>query len=226
MPARKRNKQKAVANPENLVAAPREVLRDLLPGLKEQLQAHEREHGSGASGAFEKLVDVGCSPEWLMVALSTLRLAFEVEGEIHGDSARMDSRRVRSLLERTVWIAREWRREFQSSLGRAILRSAAGREPQPAEAEYLRIPERLLNLAAELKDIHRGSSRQRRPLYDDRLADLTEYVRLATRDYHDPQVSTLVWFATGREYTANALSVWRNQHPGAVARARRRLLEN
>src|SRR5216684_9007422 len=47
----------------------------------------------------------------------------------------------------------------------------------------------------EARTIHRGTQSQRRPLYDDALATLTEYVRHKTSDYQDPEVASLVWWA-------------------------------
>jgi hypothetical protein len=140
----------------------------------------------------------------------------------------MDSRRLRSLTEKTRWVAREWERVFRGPFGKAVLKRAASSDlgGGGAEIEYGRVPQRLLSLATDAKDIHRRSSRNRRPLYDDTFATLTEYVTLRASEYRDSEVSQLVWFATGQRYDENTLRVWRHNHPQALKRAHLRLSQN
>lgn len=201
----------------------------LLRGFEQQLRAHEKQNESQAFAAFGKLVRTHhCEAERLMHIVAALRLAYEADAQVQSDPARLDSRRLRSLMEKTRWVAREWERVFHSPFGKAVLKRAASSDPdgRDAEIEYTRVPQRLLSLAADAKDIHRGSSRNRRPLYDDTLAALTEYVKLKSVEYRDSEVSQLVWFATGQRYDENTLRVWRYGHPQALERARLRLSQN
>jgi len=208
------------------MAARKRTLRDLLLAFREQLRQHAEAHGSEALTALESLVDAGCSVERLMYTVTAIRLAFQFEARVHGDPARMTSRRLRSLTEKTRWVAREWERELQSPFGKVVLEQAASCDPFSKEIEYLQLPQKLLSLAAEAKAIHRGSRRNRRPLYNDNLAALMEYVKLKTTTYHDSEVAELVWFATGQECDENTLRVSRAQHPRTHDRARLRVSEH
>jgi hypothetical protein len=201
----------------------------LLREFKRQLRAHEKQTGSHAFAAFDKLARTHhCESERLMCIVSVLRLAYSADAQVQSDPARMDSRRLRSLTEKTRWVATEWERVFRTPFGKAVLKRAASSDldGHSAEIEYSQVPQRLLSLAADTKDIHRGSSRNRRPLYDDTIATLTQYVKLKTSDYCDSEVSQLVWFATGQRYDENTLRVWRHDHPRALERARLRLSQD
>jgi len=138
----------------------------------------------------------------------------------------MDSKRLRSLVGKTSSVAHQWEQEFQSPFGKEVLRLAAERDLFAGEDEFLNIPQRLLSLAGWAKDVHSGTEHQKRPLYDDALAELCEYVKLKTRRYHDPEVSALVSFATRQaSFCETTLRVWRWEHKDALERARRRLAQ-
>jgi hypothetical protein len=211
MPARKRTKSK-------------HSLKKTLQVFKQQLRAHAEKHGSKALSAFATLVGSGCSSKWLMRLLINLQLAHGFEAQVHGDTARMDSRRLRTIIEKTRWVAREWEEQFQHPFGRAVLQWAARARPHSTKIEYVNLPEKLMLLATAVREIHEGSGRSRRPQYDNALAGLTEYVRLKSNTYHDSEVCALIWFATGQRYEENHLRVFRAEHGRACQRARTRLL--
>lgn len=178
----------------------------------------------------------GCSEERLWGYLMALQMAFQLEGLIHNDPVRKDARWLRSLVDKTSSVAREWEQVFRSSFGEAVLASAVSGYPsadpstdpsagrvKSAREEFTNVPRRLLLLADSAKKIHRGSKHQRRPLYDDNLAELTEYVKSETGNYHDREVSALVAFVIDRRYEAGTLLVWRSQHPDTLEHARLRL---
>jgi hypothetical protein len=136
----------------------------------------------------------------------------------------MGSRKLRTLLEKTTWVARAWDQQFRTEFGEEVLKLAEMGDPFGHKRDFLNIPQRLLSLVARASDIHRKTKHRHRPLYDDTLAELTEYVKLKTGDYHDREVSALVGFAIGAEsYNETTLRVWRSEHPEAVSRARIRL---
>jgi len=159
-----------------------------------------------------------------MHAIISLRLAFEGSERLQDDPDRMDSRKLEMLLQKTQWVARAWERQYQTPFGKEALKFAAKCDPRAGEEELLKIPQRLLSLAGWASDIHRKTRHRQRPLYDDNLAALVEYVKLKTGDYHDRQVSALVCFAIKADsYDANTLGVWRSEHKRALSRARLRL---
>jgi len=159
-----------------------------------------------------------------MWSVTTVKWTFEHHYRIQDEPCRMDSKKLATLVKKTLWVAGEWEQQFQTVFGKEVLQRAEGLDLPKSEGGFLRVPQRLRLLANEARTIHQGTQRQRRPLYDDALAELTEYVRLKMGDGHDPEVSALVWWATGtKNYDENTLRVWRNQHPQAITCARLRL---
>jgi hypothetical protein len=173
---------------------------------------------------FDELAKALGSEQWLMYAIVSIQHASESHSRLQDDTARMDSRKLRTLLDKTRWVARAWEWQFRTPFGKEVLKFAAKCDSLAGEEELLKIPLRLLSLAVWASDIHRKTKHRRRPLYDDNLAALVEYVKLKTGDYHDRQVSALVCFAIKADsYDANTLGVWRSEHKRALSRARLRL---
>lgn len=220
MAARKRIKPIPRVEQESSVRELREPQRDLVSAFTQTLRAWNERTGTDALGGFDALVRAGCADERLAGMLVALQHAWECEQEIHADAPRINSRTLRSLVESTCSVARKWELEFHSQFGKTILERASRRDVFCKKADYLNLPQMLRSLADEAKTIYGGSSRQRRPLYDDNLAMLMEYVKLKTGHYNDAKVSALVWFATGRERDENTLRVWRNEHSDPLERAR------
>ncbi len=172
---------------------------------------------------FQSLVDAGCLPHWLMYSVYAIRLSFQHHATLQNDPARMDSRKLRTLLKKTDWVAGQWTQQLQTPLGKETLKFAS-RHPILGGKELINTPARLLLLARWAGDIHRKSERGRRPLYDDCLAKLVEYVKDTTGKYHDREVSALVTFAIEQDaYDENRHRVWKSEHRKALERARLRL---
>lgn len=182
---------------------------------------------------FRVLVDAHCSAERLMEAVAS---AWTHHANLRNDPGRMNARELETLQKKTRWVAKRWEQLFQTDFGKAVL-EFAGRNPFHNGLELLNTPSRMLSLARGATVIHRGTANRRRPLYDDCLADLMEYVRLTTGKYHDREVSALVSFATATrgkrargskdvgEVYSETLAVWRSEHPGALKRAQLRLAQ-
>ncbi len=126
-------------------------------------------------------------------------------------------------MERSRSVAHAWEQQYQTIFGKEVLKLAVKRDGFASEGDFLNVPQRLISLAECASDIHSKTKSRRRPLYDDCLAGLVEYVKLRTGDYHDREVSALVCYAIRTNYDENTLRVWRSEHPEALARVRRRL---
>lgn len=162
-----------------------------------------------------------CSEEKLQDYVGYLRLSYHHHSRLVDDRSRMDSKKLRKLRDRTCWVAREWEKQFRTSFGQELLRIVA--RSNPDGVELLNVPQRLLRLAGEAADIHRKTQHRRRPLYDDRLADLVVHVEDKTGKFHDQEVSALVaWAINSDRYSANDLCVWRHDHKEVLDRARLR----
>ncbi len=199
----------------------RQLFQDKLPVLKEKLEQHP-----GCLAAWNALSYAGCSEPDLYCCLTSVALGFSSHKRLQSDPVRMDLKRLRSLVGKTSWVARQWAQEFQSPFGKEVMRLAAERDPFAGKDEFLNIPRRLLSLAGWAKDVHSGTEHQKRPEYDDALAELCEYVKLKTRRYHDPEVSALVSFATRQgSVCETTLRVWRCSKKDALERARVRLAQ-
>ncbi len=219
MPARKRTSRRA--EPAQKIAPDnvQQIFQDKLLALKKKLEQHP-----GCLSAWNVLCDAGCSDTDLYCYLTSVALGFDSHQRLRSDSVRMDSKRLRSLVGKTSWVARQWEQEFQSPFGKEVMQWAAERDAFAGEEEFLNIPRRLLSLAGWARDVHSKTEHQKRPLYDDAVAELTEYVKLKTRDYHDPEVSALVSFATRQDsFSETNLRVWRCSKKDALERARVRL---
>lgn len=173
---------------------------------------------------FRALVEVDCSAEWLMETVASIGLASIHHANLRNAPGKLNSRKLKTLLANTRSVARQWDQLFQTDFGKELLRFA-GRDPFLNRQELKNTPSRLLSLARWASDICRGTANRRRPLYDDCLAVLMEYVRRTTGKYHDREVSALVSFATGEESYETTLPVWRSEHPDALSRARLRLAQ-
>jgi hypothetical protein len=150
-------------------------------------------------------------------------MAFKLHSDLQG-AARMDSLKLKTLLAKTRWVAREWEKQFLTPFGKAVRESATWNDPTATEQEFFRLPQRLLSVAVWASDIHRTTKHRQRPLYDDTLATLIEYVKLKTGSFHDRQVSALVCWAIGADsFDENTLRVWRHDHKQALSRARLKL---
>ena len=221
MAARKRTNRRPEPAQRIALENVHQLFQDKLPVLKENLTQHPC-----LLDAWNALSYAGCSERDLYCYLTNVALGFDSHKRLRSDPVRMDSKRLRSLVGKTSWVARQWEQEFQSLFGKEVMRFAAERDPFAGEEEFLNIPRRLFSLAGWAKDIHSKTEHQKRPLYDDALAELTEYVKLKTRDYHDPEVSALVSFATRREsFCETTLRVWRCSKKDALERARLRLAQ-
>lgn len=185
---------------------------DPLPAFKEQLKVYS------CLKDWNALVDAGCPEEKLSLFVVAVREAFKHHRRLQDDGARMNARRLRSLVDKTRWVAREWRQVFQSPFGREVLGLAKVGDPFALKEEFLNLPRRLDLLANSAKKIHSGTKHQRRPVYDDALAELTVFVKAHTHKYHDKEVSALVEFARGDRdnYPPTNLSTWRAEHPEAI----------
>ena len=122
---------------------------------------------------YRSLVDAQCSPEWLMHAVGCTRTAWTHHSNLRNDPGRMNLRKLKTLLDKTRWVAQQWEQQFQTDFGKEVLRFA-GRDPFHGRRELLNTPSRLLALAKWASDIQRGNARHRRPLLDDCLAQLVE----------------------------------------------------
>ena len=170
---------------------------------------------------FRELVKADCSPDWLMEAILGIQLASIHHANLQHAPGRMNSRELKTLLNKTRWVARQWEKLFQTDFGKQVL-GFAGRDPVLNRLELLNTPSRLLSLARWAREIRRGTANRRRPLFDDCLAQLMEYVRRATGKYHDRELAALVSFATGSQSYETKFPTWRAEHPVALSRARRR----
>ncbi len=168
-----------------------------------------------------------CEASKLMWHVVHVKLAFEHHARIQDEPYRMDAKRLKTLVAKTLWVANEWERQFRTEFGKEVLQFSQTSDFPKCKGEFQRLPQRLRLLASEAKSIHMGTRSQRRPLYDDALATLTEYVRHKRGEYHDPKVAALIWWALEtKNYDENTLRVWRKQHKGAVERARSRLSQH
>lgn len=159
-----------------------------------------------------------------MQAIISLQLAFEDSDRLQDDPNRMDARKLKTLLQKTRWVARAWERQYPTPFGKEALKFAVKCDPRAGEEEFLKIPQRLLSLVAWASDIHRKTKHRQRPLYDDNLATLVAGVKLTTGKYYDRRLSALVCFAIKADsYDENSLRVWRNEHKNALSRALLRL---
>ena len=196
-----------------------DILSAFLQKLREEEQ-HKRCHSAFCSlTGSEK-----CEATELMWHVANVKLAFEHHTRVQDEPYRMDATKLKTLVQKTLWVAGEWEKQFLTQFGKEVLRFSERLHFRNSQGEFLRLPQRLRLLASEAKAIHSGTRSQRRPLYDDALGTLTEYVRHKTGDYHDPEVACLVWWAIEtKNYDENTLRVWRKQHRSAVDRARKRL---
>ncbi len=193
---------------------------DLLRAFRAQLSEH------GCLTEFNALESARCEAERLPYYMIAVGMGFAHHARLKSEPIRMDSKRLRSLVGKTISVARQWGQEFQSPFGKEVMRLAAERDPFAGKDEFLNIPQRLLSLAGCARDIHSKTEHQQRPVYDDALAELCEYVKLKTRRYHDPEVSALVSFATRQDsFSETTLRVWRCGHKDALERARLRLAQ-
>jgi hypothetical protein len=190
-----------------------------LVGFKARL----REHNCYAD--FESLEKAGCSADDLMEALVSLHLAASLNARLRkGSSGSYDSRRIRTLVQKTELAAAMWDSFLLTALGKEVMRVARGIDPFPGNEDLLNTPQRLLSLAHIARDVHRATKKGKRPIYDEVLAGFVEYVKFKTGGYRDRKVSALVAFAVGKEeYNEGTLRVWRSKHPQHLRRARARL---
>jgi hypothetical protein len=140
-------------------------------------------------------------------------------------AARMNKHKIRTLRDKTRWVARKWEQQFQAPFGKEIVRLARSRDSSASEDDFLNVPRRLLALAECAKDIHAGTEHRRRPVYDDALARLVEYVRLTANKDHDREVSALVSFARRDSYHETDHRPWKHDHLDVLRRARLKLAQ-
>lgn len=192
--------------------------RDTLAAFKRDLKEHN------CLSEFDELAQSLGSEPCLIKAILSLRLAFDDSQRVQNDPSRMDSRKLRTLLQKTRWVARAWERQCQTPFGQEVFKLATKCDPSAGEEDFLKIPQRLLSLTDWASDIHRKTKHRQRPLYDDNLAELVEWVKIKSGTYHDRQVSALVgWAVRTDTYDENTLRVWRNEHAKALSRARLRV---
>jgi hypothetical protein len=158
-----------------------------------------------------------------MEAVLAIQFAWAHHANLRNDPGRMNSRELKTLLANTRWVARQWEKLLRTDFGKEVL-GFAGRDPFLNRQDLLNTPPRLHSLARWASDI-RGGTAKRRPMYDDCLADVAEYVSLTTGKPHDREVSALVSFAIGEPYGETTLCGWRSEHPDVLNRARLRLAQ-
>jgi hypothetical protein len=191
-------------------------------------ELYDQEEHKRCYSAFSSLTECGkCDATELMWLVATVKVAFQHHSRIQDEPYRMNAKKLNTLVEKTFWVAREWEKQYLTEFGKEVLRFAESLDLPKCEGEFRRLPQRLALLASETKRIHSGTRSQRRPIYDDALAMLTEYVCFRTGNYHDPEVASLVWWAIEMEnYDENTLRVWRKQHKTALERARAKLSQD
>ena len=161
----------------------------------------------------------------MMEALVSLHLAASLHARLRkGSSGSYDSRRIRTLVQKTELVVAMWDSFLPTALGTEVMKVARSIDPFPGNEDLLNTPQRLLSLAHIARDFHRANKKRKRPIYDEVLAGFVEYVKFKTGGYRDRKVSALVALAVGKEeYNENSLRIWRFEHPEAHRRARVRL---
>lgn len=153
--------------------------------------------------------------------LDTLKLAHRHREHLQQESLRMTIDESRSFVRLMVRASRALEKRFHNS---EALQLAVRSDPSGTEAEFRNIPQRLLLIARWAGDIHKGTARKRRPMYNDALAELLWYVQIATKKQHLNEVAILIGHFTNRpDYAFNDLSSWKVDHKEELTRARLRL---
>lgn len=173
---------------------------------------------------FQSLVHAGCPAVTLMERVLCIKIAHESQGRLHDDPGRISQPALRALTKKMRWVADKWDRLSRTAFGKEVLARAERVDVFGSRAEFFNLPQRLHSLARLSEDLHRGTKHRRRPLYDDCLAELTEWVKLSAHHYSDLRVSALVNWALGAvSYDETTLRVWRSEHKALCQRARVRL---
>jgi hypothetical protein len=184
--------------------------------FKQDLKAFYQD--GGALRAFDQLVSDRCDEEFLFYAISAIRTAYKAyEKQPAGDSSfeslagftRKKLKTVIGQMRKSADNIRHLRVDF---LARLVPRA------YQSLAHYTELQTRLPSELKELAEVSETAARhlrlRGRPEYDDDIAALVCHVEERTGQPRDPEVSTLIAFATkNEEFTAEDLRTWRMEHP-------------
>jgi len=128
---------------------------DLLLAFENELSAQDSE--KRCRSAFRSLTGPDrCAPDKLMWSVTTVKWTFEHHYRIQDEPCRMDSKKLATLVKKTLWVAGEWEQQFQTVFGKEVLQRAEGLDLPKSEGGFLRVPQRLRLLANEARTIHQG----------------------------------------------------------------------
>ncbi|PYT58126.1 MAG: hypothetical protein DMG35_18735 [Acidobacteria bacterium] len=129
---------------------------DLLLAFENELSAQDSE--KRCRSAFRSLTGPDrCAPDKLMWSVTTVKWTFEHHYRIQDEPCRMDSKKLATLVKKTLWVAGEWEQQFQTVFGKEVLQRAEGLDLPKSEGGFLRVPQRLRLLANEARTIHQGT---------------------------------------------------------------------
>ena len=174
----------------DLPAEVRQIADNYLTGLR----------AKGAGLAIEKLLRAGCKRIPLTAILNAVRLVSkfpEVQNQVMGSQHNVEQ------------MSRDFGRTagLFEGVAKAQVEGSYDGFPTPAKmAEYLRAYALAINLAPAMKAATNAKSIQ-----DVERYALTSYVKSATGDWHDGDVSEILATATGEPLEEDAHRAWRNR---------------